>query len=106
MLTFETSSYDIRQTSYPKVEEFSRFMKENPQYKAEIIGHTDSTGKKAYNMTLSQGRANAVREALIKEGIDAFRLKSRGRGELEPIADNRTQAGRQANRRIEVKLYY
>lgn len=106
MLTFETSSYDIRQTSYPEVKEFARFLKENPQYKAEIVGHTDSTGKKTYNMTLSQGRANAVREALIKEEIDASRLRSRGRGELEPIADNRTKKGRQANRRIEVKLYY
>ncbi len=106
MLTFETSSYDVRQESYPEVEEFARFLKENPQYKAEIVGHTDSVGKKAYNMTLSQGRANAVKEALIKEGVDASRLKSRGRGELEPIADNRTKAGRQANRRIEVKLYY
>lgn len=106
MLTFETSSYDIRDESYPDVEEFARFLKENPQYKAEIVGHTDSVGKKAYNMALSQGRANAVKEALIKEGVDASRLKSRGRGELEPIADNRTEAGRQANRRIEVKLYY
>jgi len=106
MLTFETSSYDIRQASYPEVEEFARFLKENPHYKAEIVGHTDSIGKKAYNMTLSQGRANSVKEALIKEGIDASRLKSHGRGELEPIADNRTKEGRQANRRIEVKLYY
>lgn len=106
VLTFETRSYDIREESYPEVEEFATFMKENTQYKAEIVGHTDSIGKKAYNMILSQGRANAVKEALVKEGIAVSRLKSRGRGELEPIADNRTKEGRQANRRIEVKLYY
>ncbi len=106
MLTFEIRSYDIREESYSEVKEFAEFLKENPQYKAEIVGHTDSVGKKSYNMTLSQGRANALRKALIKEGIAASRLKSRGRGELEPIADNRTKEGRQANRRIEVKLFY
>ncbi|WP_345974276.1 OmpA family protein [Sulfurimonas sp. HSL3-7] len=106
MLTFTLRSSDIRDESYPEVKAFAEFLKENTQYKAEIVGHTDSTGKKAYNMALSQARANAVKEALIKEGVAASRLKSRGRGEFDPIADNRTQEGRQANRRIEVKLYY
>jgi len=106
MLTFASRSYDIGEDSYAEVEEFAAFLKEHTQYKAEIVGHTDSTGNKAYNMQLSKGRANAVREALIKEGIAASRLKSRGRGELEPIANNRTAEGRQTNRRIEVKLYY
>ena len=105
-LTFASTSYEIREESYQEVLDFATFLKENTQYKAEIVGHTDSIGKKAYNMTLSQGRANATKEALIKEGIDASRLQSRGRGELEPIANNRTKEGRQTNRRIEVKLYY
>ncbi|MDA3945128.1 MAG: OmpA family protein [Helicobacteraceae bacterium] len=106
MLTFESRSYNINDASYAEVEEFATFLKENPQYKAEIVGHTDSVGKKEYNMTLSQGRANSAKKALIKEGVAASRLKSRGRGELEPIANNRTPEGRQANRRIEVKLFY
>ena len=105
-LTFASSSYAIREESYQEVIDFAKFLEENTQYKVEIVGHTDSVGKKAGNMTLSQGRANSVKEALIKEGIDASRLKSRGRGELDPIANNRTKEGRQTNRRIEVKLYY
>ncbi len=105
-LTFASSSYAIRSESYSEVIDFAKFLEENRQYNVEIVGHTDSIGKKASNMTLSQGRANSVKEALIKEGIDASRLKSRGRGELDPIANNRTKEGRQTNRRIEVKLYY
>ena len=105
-LTFESSSYIIREESYQEVVDFATFLKENTQYKAEIVGHTDSIGKKAYNMALSQGRAKSTKEALIKEGVDISRLKSRGRGELDPIANNRTKEGRQTNRRIEVKLYY
>ncbi len=106
MLNFASRSYDIQEESYSEVQGFATFLKENAQYKAEIVGHTDSTGKKAYNMRLSQGRAKAVKEALIKEGVAASRLKSRGRGELEPIGNNRTPEGRQSNRRIEVILFY
>jgi len=105
-LTFASSSYVIREESYQEVVDFAKFLDENQQYKVEIVGHTDSIGKKAGNMSLSQGRANATKEALIKEGVDASRLQSRGRGELDPIANNRTKEGRQTNRRIEVKLYY
>jgi len=105
-LTFASNSYEIREDSYQEVVKFAKFLNENQQYKVDIVGHTDSVGKKVGNMTLSQGRANATREALIKEGVDASRLKSRGRGELDPIANNRTKEGRQTNRRIEVKLYY
>jgi len=106
ILTFASRSYDIQKESYAEVLAFAKFLKDNPQYNAEIVGHTDSVGKKAFNMTLSEGRANAVKEALVREGIALSRLKSRGRGELDPIADNRSSEGRQMNRRIEVKLYY
>ena len=106
MVTFASWSYAIRPETYPEVVDFAKFLRESPQYKAEIVGHTDSIGKKYGNMKLSQQRANAVKEALVKEGIAASRITTRGRGELEPIADNRTKEGRQKNRRIEVKLHY
>lgn len=106
MINFAINDATIEEGSYPKVEEFAKFLKENPQYHAEIVGHTDSVGTKQKNMRLSQRRAISVKKALIAEGISASRLTSRGRGELEPIANNRTKEGRRQNRRIEVKLYY
>ena len=81
-------------------------MIDNPTYRAEIIGHTDSVGKAVSNMKLSQKRASSVRAALILEGVDANHLTATGRGELDPIASNRTKQGRSKNRRIEVQLSY
>jgi len=104
MLTFETNSYTIDSASYPEVVDFAAFLKANPLYKAQIVGHTDSVGKAAANMTLSVNRAKAAEAALVREGVAADRLSSTGRGELEPVASNRTPEGRQANRRIEVRL--
>ena len=106
MVTFASWSHVIRKESYQEVKEFAKFLKENEQYKAEIVGHTDSIGKKAANMKLSLARSNAIKEALINEGINPTRLSTNGRGELEPVANNRTKEGRQINRRIEVKLHY
>ena len=103
-LNFKTSSDKILHESYPEVQRFAKFMKENPMYKAEIIGHTDSMGKAVKNMDLSQRRAASARAALIADGVDASRLTSSGRGELDPIESNRTPEGRRANRRTEVQL--
>lgn len=105
-LNFEVNSDKILQASYGKVVEFAIFLKENPGYKAEIIGHTDSVGKAEANMLLSQKRATASKVALISEGVKASRLTSKGRGELDPVKSNRTKDGRASNRRIEVKLSY
>ena len=103
-LNFKTSSDKILRESYSEVHRFSKFMKENPMYKAEIVGHTDSSGKAVKNMDLSQRRAASARAALIADGVDASRLTSSGRGELDPIASNRTPEGKRANRRTEIKL--
>ena len=103
-LNFKTNSDEILEESYYKVVEFAEFMKENPSYKVEIIGHTDSVGKAILNMLLSQRRARAVKIALMEEGILPSRLSSKGRGELDPLQSNRTKAGRKANRRIEVHV--
>jgi len=103
-LNFKTSSDKILKESYPEIQRFAKFMKENPMYKAEIIGHTDSHGKAVKNMDLSQRRAAAAMNALVAEGVDASRLTSSGRGELDPIETNRTAEGRKANRRTEVQL--
>jgi outer membrane protein OmpA-like peptidoglycan-associated protein len=75
----------------------------NPDVKVEVEGYTDSEGAAAYNMKLSEARANTVRSYLITKGVPGERLTARGYGETQPIADNDTPEGRAANRRVEMK---
>ncbi len=70
----------------------------------EAAGHTDSSGKATYNMSLSQRRAESVRDYIIGKGIDASRITARGYGETSPIANNDTPEGRQSNRRVALRL--
>jgi outer membrane protein OmpA-like peptidoglycan-associated protein len=70
----------------------------------EVQGHTDNVGSKLSNKLLSQSRADAVRKALVKRGIDKARLVAKGFGQDVPIADNATDAGRQENRRVQFKI--
>lgn len=104
-LNFEVGSDRILASSYGEIQRFSRFLKEHPAYGAQIVGHTDSRGKAVLNMDLSEKRALMTKRAIVDEGIDASRLRVKGKGELEPIASNLTLEGREANRRIEVELF-
>lgn len=70
-----------------------------------IVGHTDALGSTAYNQDLSARRSNSASAYLTRQGVVNSRLTSSGRGELEPIGSNETEAGRQANRRIEVAIF-
>jgi outer membrane protein OmpA-like peptidoglycan-associated protein len=76
-------------------------LKNNPDLKFEIEGHTDNSGEPAHNLTLSQQRADAVRKQLINMGTDATRLISKGFGDAKPMADNNTFDGKANNRRVE-----
>ena len=105
-LTFEPLSNKIAKKSELKVEQFARFLKENPLYNVMIVGHTDSVGSADENLKLSSERAKNVKEALLAYGIDETRLNSVGVGETQPIADNSTPEGRFQNRRIEIQLNY
>ena len=68
------------------------------------VGHTDSIGTKAYNQKLSLRRAAAVKDYLVSKGVDANRIHTEGKGETQPIADNRTREGRAKNRRVEIEV--
>jgi OOP family OmpA-OmpF porin len=74
-----------------------------PSVRVEIGGHTDSRGGDAYNLDLSGRRAQAVRDYLVRAGIDASRLTAKGYGASQPVADNATEAGRAKNRRVELE---
>lgn len=70
-----------------------------------VVGHTDSTGAEPFNQTLSERRADAARNFLVGTGLESGRVTAMGRGELEPIDSNDTNAGRQANRRVEIAIF-
>jgi OOP family OmpA-OmpF porin len=81
-----------------------KLLKENNSMTIEIAGHTDATGTDAENQLLSEKRANAVKQYLMKKGIKENRLFSIGYGETQPIADNNNETDRQRNRRVDIKI--
>jgi OOP family OmpA-OmpF porin len=100
-IEFDTDKSVIKPAYEPEVAKVAEFMKKYPQVKGVIEGHTDNIGSKPYNDKLSLRRANAVKKQLVdKYGIDASRLSTAGYGFSKPIADNKTEEGRQKNRRI------
>ncbi len=101
---FVTNSARLLPVSRSTLNRAVRTLKANPDINAEVAGYTDSTGKASYNLELSQRRAEAVRQYLVRYGIDATRLSARGYGEADPIASNRTAAGRAQNRRVELRI--
>jgi OOP family OmpA-OmpF porin len=103
-INFDNNSYKIDKASDTNVQKFADFMKAAKSYKAEIIGHTDSVGKEAANMKLSENRANAVKTSLVAKGVPAARITTVGKGESQPVASNMTKEGRAENRRIEAVL--
>jgi OOP family OmpA-OmpF porin len=100
-IEFDTDKSVIKPAYEPEVARVAEFMKLYPQVKGVIEGHTDNIGSKPYNDKLSLRRANAVKEQLVKKyGIDGSRLSTAGYGFSKPVADNKTEEGRQKNRRI------
>ncbi|HET7501469.1 MAG TPA: OmpA family protein [Kofleriaceae bacterium] len=98
---FDTNRATIKKVSFALLDEVAQAMNDSPTIKVEIQGHTDSQGNDAFNLKLSQKRAESVRNYLIKKGVTSDRMEAKGYGENVPIADNRTSAGRAQNRRVE-----
>ena len=103
-LFFATGKTQILPQSEQALNELSDFLRDNPTVTIRITGHTDNVGSDKANMTLSEGRAKAVRSEIIKRGIAAERIEAEGKGETEPIADNATEEGRAQNRRVEFTI--
>ncbi len=103
-LQFESGKSIIKTASYALLDNLIEIMTLKPEMKIEIAGHTDSDGDEANNLALSQQRADAVRNYLIKKGIASNRIVAHGFGESRPIAENTTESGKQQNRRTEIKV--
>jgi len=105
-ILFDVNSDKIKPTSYGVVKEVADVLQQNSGFKIKIIGHTDGDGSDASNLELSKKRSGAVKDMLVNEfGIDAARVETDGKGETQPVADNKTKEGKAANRRVEfVKL--
>lgn len=101
---FETNKSDLNDASITELANVIQLLNDNPTLHIEIEGHTDNTGSKAYNQTLSEARAKSVVNYLIEHGIDAGRLTSKGYGLSKPVASNKTAEGRAENRRTELLI--
>lgn len=98
---FDTNKATIKPVSFALLNDVASALKDNPKIKVEVQGHTDSQGNDAFNMKLSQKRAESVRAYVAGRGISKDRMTAKGYGEDVPIADNRTDVGRGQNRRVE-----
>jgi outer membrane protein OmpA-like peptidoglycan-associated protein len=101
---FDVNKYFIRTTSFKALNDLAEVMNFKPKMKIEIGGHTDNVGDEKSNELLSLNRANSIKQYLVKKGIKAERIVTKGYGKTEPIADNDSAEGRQKNRRTEVKI--
>jgi OmpA-OmpF porin, OOP family len=105
-ILFVTGSAKLQTKSFKGLNEVVQIMKDNPAMSLAIDGHTDNVGADDKNQVLSDNRANSVKAYLVSKGIAESRIAAQGHGETIPIADNKTAAGRQKNRRSELKLSY
>ena len=99
---FDFNRAEVKGKGEGALEDVTRVMKEQPSLRVSVDGHTDSVGGDVYNQKLSERRAEAVKAYLVRQGIDASRIDTKGLGESKPTASNSTAAGRAENRRVEI----
>lgn len=104
-ILFDVNAATLKPESYGTIKEIAGILKEYKEVRIKITGHTDSDGNDKDNQQLSQQRAEAVKNSLVNEfGVEAARIETDGKGEAEPVADNKTKEGKAANRRIEMQV--
>jgi outer membrane protein OmpA-like peptidoglycan-associated protein len=103
-VTFDTNSTVLRPGLQSEINRVAGVLNQYPNTLVRVEGHTDSKGTDAYNMDLSNRRAMAVENLLVQRGIADIRIEAVGYGETLPVATNDTEAGRQRNRRVEIKI--
>lgn len=103
-ISFDVNSASIRPAMRNVLDPFASNLRDDPNARISIVGHTDSSGSDAVNNPLSIDRAQSVRDYLVGRGVPAAHVQTAGRGEREPVADNSSDAGRARNRRVEIFL--
>ncbi len=103
-VTFDTNSTVVKPGLYSEIDRIAGVLNQYPETLIRVEGHTDSVGTEEYNQDLSIRRAAAVRDLLIQRGVSTSRIQTVGFGENMPVATNNTEAGRQMNRRVEIKI--
>lgn len=103
-IQFEFNSSVLKTFSYPVLDQIAKAMKKDPSVKFNIDGHSSAEGSVERNQTLSSDRANSVKSYLVSSGIRASNLIATGYGESKPITENKTEAGKVQNRRVEISI--
>jgi outer membrane protein OmpA-like peptidoglycan-associated protein len=103
-ILFDTNKFELKQTAKDDLTEFANVLKQYKETDLVIEGHTDSTGKKDHNKKLSVNRAEAVIGFLENAGVERSRMTGKGYADEQPVSDNSTAAGRQANRRVQIQI--
>ncbi|MBB4284515.1 OmpA family protein [Roseospira goensis] len=103
-VTFAFDSADIKPGFRAPLSQVAQTLRDNPQTYIQVHGHTDAIGSDAYNQDLSERRARSVVDFFKTQGIQPARLYWQGHGERQPVATNETEAGRQLNRRVELRI--
>jgi outer membrane protein OmpA-like peptidoglycan-associated protein len=103
-LLFDVGQAKLKPGGRQAIANVARFMRERGEPKIVVEGFTDDTGSPAFNQRLSERRAQAVRDALVKQGIDAEKIEARGLGPANPVASNDNPGGRSLNRRVEIVI--
>lgn len=101
---FAVGSANLNAGAYDEISRVSRVLNQYPDTSIQVAGHTDSTGSEQTNKTLSENRAENVKNALVGQGVHPNRISTLGFGESAPVADNSTEAGRQLNRRVVITI--
>jgi sulfatase modifying factor 1 len=102
-INFDIGKATVKPESFPIIDQITSYLKDHPQMRVVIEGHTDNTGSDELNMTLSDKRAQSIKAEIVKRGIDTSRMETKGYGASKPVADNKTAAGRTQNRRVTIK---
>jgi formylglycine-generating enzyme required for sulfatase activity len=102
-INFDIGKATVKPESFPVIDQLTSYLKEHPTVRVMIEGHTDNTGKAETNQALSEKRSQSIKAEIVKRGIDAGRMETKGFGASKPEADNKTAAGRTQNRRVTIK---
>ena len=105
-ISFDSNKSNFHPESMGTINQLYKTLNDNPTLKVEIDGYTDSDGDDAANLQLSEDRSNAVRDQLVKMGIDGSRISAKGFGETNPVSDNTTFEGKAKNRRVEMNIIF